>query len=188
MRKRCSNKGFSLVELVIVIAIMAILIGVMAPQLIKYIEKAKVANDTQIADTLHNAITYALMDPDVNSANDGSELWIEYFTKPNQLIHPYHGAIWIDGAAISIPGNCKFTEAVTEVMGFNPFTTSTSQWGFKSTSTYPGGRIWPKVIVNDSGNSFAVYLQFTDRTGNRNGEGGLYAYDDLENHNCIFVK
>ena len=30
MKKRCSNKGFSLVELIIVIAIMAILIGVMA--------------------------------------------------------------------------------------------------------------------------------------------------------------
>ncbi|HAL02696.1 MAG TPA: hypothetical protein DCP07_05005, partial [Lachnospiraceae bacterium] len=34
-----NNKGFSLVELIIVIAIMAILVGVMAPQLIKYIEK-----------------------------------------------------------------------------------------------------------------------------------------------------
>ncbi|MBR3517707.1 MAG: prepilin-type N-terminal cleavage/methylation domain-containing protein, partial [Lachnospiraceae bacterium] len=29
-----NNKGFSLVELIIVIAIMAILVGVMAPQLI----------------------------------------------------------------------------------------------------------------------------------------------------------
>ncbi|MBO6205612.1 MAG: prepilin-type N-terminal cleavage/methylation domain-containing protein, partial [Lachnospiraceae bacterium] len=37
-----NNKGFSLVELIIVIAIMAILVGVMAPQLIKYIEKSKV--------------------------------------------------------------------------------------------------------------------------------------------------
>ena len=50
MRK---NKGFSLVELIIVIAIMAILVGVMAPQLIKYIEKANVASDKQIADTVH---------------------------------------------------------------------------------------------------------------------------------------
>ena len=63
MRK---NKGFSLVELIIVIAIMAILIGVMAPQLIKYIEKSKVSSDTQLAGTVQTAIVTALSDPEVN--------------------------------------------------------------------------------------------------------------------------
>ena len=60
-----SNKGFSLVELIIVIAIMAILVGVMAPQLIKYIEKSKVSADTQAADAVHTAILTAMMDPEV---------------------------------------------------------------------------------------------------------------------------
>ena len=65
-----SNKGFSLVELIIVIAIMAILVGVMAPQLIKYNEKSKVSADTQAADSVHTAILTAMMDPEVvnNSA------------------------------------------------------------------------------------------------------------------------
>lgn len=39
------NKGFSLIELIIVIAIMAILVGVMAPSLLSYIHKAKVSTD-----------------------------------------------------------------------------------------------------------------------------------------------
>ena len=60
-----NNKGFSLVELIIVIAIMAILVGVMAPQLIKYIEKSNVSADTQLADSVHSAVLTAAMDPEV---------------------------------------------------------------------------------------------------------------------------
>lgn len=65
-----NNKGFSLVELIIVIAIMAILVGVMAPQLIKYIEKTNVASDTQLCDSVRTALTTAAMDPDVVKAGD----------------------------------------------------------------------------------------------------------------------
>ncbi len=69
MRK---NKGFSLVELIIVIAIMAILVGVLAPQLIKYIEKSKVAADTQVVDSVHTAMLTAMMDPEVANADSAS--------------------------------------------------------------------------------------------------------------------
>ena len=67
-----NNKGFSLVELIIVIAIMAILVGVMAPQLIKYIEKSKVSSDTQVADTVHSAILDTALDPEVVQSKDAS--------------------------------------------------------------------------------------------------------------------
>lgn len=62
-QKSIGNKGFSLVELIIVIAIMAILIGVMAPQLLKYVERTRVSSDTQLADTVKTAVTTAILDP-----------------------------------------------------------------------------------------------------------------------------
>ena len=183
MKKRCSNKGFSLVELIIVIAIMAILVGVMAPQLIKYIEKSKVANDTQIADTLHSAITYALMDPEVNAANDGSEVWIQRFTTGGDFVQVFGNPCIYDTT------DCMFLQVVTEMVGFNPWTTDEGDMGFKSTTLTGYSAPRPVALINSSGNAFAIYLSGSDRTGNRNPENpGAPTYEGIEDHRCIFVK
>ncbi len=50
------NKGFSLVELIIVVAIMAILVGVLAPQFIKYIEQSRESKDIQAIEAIRKAI------------------------------------------------------------------------------------------------------------------------------------
>ena len=49
------NKGFSLVELIIVIAIMTVLVGILAPQFIKYIEQSRRSRDIQTADQIREA-------------------------------------------------------------------------------------------------------------------------------------
>ena len=59
------NKGFSLVELIIVIAIMAILAAAIAPALIRYIDKSRRADDVTAAGTINSSLTAALANEDI---------------------------------------------------------------------------------------------------------------------------
>ena len=54
------NKGFSLVELIIVIAIMAILAAAIAPALIRYIDKSRRSDDVQTCNTVGKAVALAI--------------------------------------------------------------------------------------------------------------------------------
>ena len=51
-----SNEGFSLVELIIVVAILAILVGLLAPQYIKYVEKSRKSADASNLSEMVNAV------------------------------------------------------------------------------------------------------------------------------------
>lgn len=55
-KKKNDNKGFSLVELIIVVAIMAILVGLLAPQYLKYVEKSRKSADASNLDEMVRAI------------------------------------------------------------------------------------------------------------------------------------
>ena len=50
--RKKDNKGFTLVELVIVIAILAILFGLLAPQYTKYVEKSRKTADASNMDEI----------------------------------------------------------------------------------------------------------------------------------------
>lgn len=67
IRNRKNNKGFSLVELIIVIAIMAILAGILIPQFVKYISSSKVSGDIQQAENIYNAVAAQYADSQGNA-------------------------------------------------------------------------------------------------------------------------
>lgn len=62
--KKKNNKGFSLIELIIAIAILVILTGLLAPQFMRYMEKSREAKDMQALDTVYGAVQTALANED----------------------------------------------------------------------------------------------------------------------------
>lgn len=58
------NKGFSLVELIIVMAIMAILVGVVASQVLPYMEKSRMSKDQQQLSSLGTDMVAAISQAD----------------------------------------------------------------------------------------------------------------------------
>ena len=144
-----NNKGFSLVELIIVIAIMAILVGVMAPQLIKYIEKTNVSSDTQLCDTVKTAVTTAVMDPEV--LNDSSSVTtISGWSSPTALS--------------TLSGTTpKCTSSVLEALGVSQGSQANSQ--LKSSGA-------TGVTFQVMGaNSVHVWIAGTDKRGKKGGTG-----------------
>ena len=68
MKKERNNKGFSLVELIVVVAIMAVLIGVLAPQYLRYVERTRLQKDNSAIGEVANAIKIAMANETINTA------------------------------------------------------------------------------------------------------------------------
>lgn len=65
MKKSADNSGFSMVELIIVIAIMAVLVAVLVPQYLKYVHQSKVSTDVNNATSVAEAVNVAIADETV---------------------------------------------------------------------------------------------------------------------------
>ncbi|MCR5205307.1 MAG: type II secretion system GspH family protein [Lachnospiraceae bacterium] len=63
--KKMNNKGFSLVELIVVVLIMAIIAVALAPQVMRWVENSRKSNDIEAYGSLVNALQVAGTDEDV---------------------------------------------------------------------------------------------------------------------------
>ena len=75
--KKKDNKGFTLVELVIVITILAILVGLLAPQYTKYVEKSRKSADATNMDELVKAVQVYAVDNAVVKKTDAVTVTIQ---------------------------------------------------------------------------------------------------------------
>ena len=102
--KNRNNKGFSLVELIVVVAIMAVLVGVLAPAYLKYVEQSREKKDLNNAEEIRHAVEVVLAEEDVFAIiGDETTLVVK------------------DGAAMTSnltdPGKTTFINAVKGVVG-----------------------------------------------------------------------
>lgn len=74
--KKKNNKGFSLVELIVVIAIMAVLMVVLAPAMLRYVEKTRVQKDNSALGEVTSAVSTALADERVYAEAKGGDITI----------------------------------------------------------------------------------------------------------------
>lgn len=154
-----NNKGFSLVELIIVIAIMAILVGVMAPQLLKYIEKSKITSDLSMLNALEVAFAYGVSDPEIN--NDPNSMALIDYLINNGFDN---AALTLDEIdADSTYNSSKLYAAALDTLGWNQLT------DYKSAikSTHGAGATIYISYYNDINNPVKIWITETDINGEK---------------------
>ncbi len=94
--KKMNNKGFSLVELIVVVLIMAIIAVALAPQVMKWVENSRKSTDAQNYDSIVSAANIALSNELVykDVAGAANNIKIEAtttnanYTITNDVAHP----------------------------------------------------------------------------------------------------
>lgn len=99
---KLNNKGFSLVELIIVIAIMAVLVGVLAPQFLKYVEQSRESADLDNYRAVMSAVQVYGVDNGLSTLKSGGEV-VTIGTAPDATNQPLVKAA-LDDAGMDISG------------------------------------------------------------------------------------
>ncbi len=129
-----NNKGFTLLELIVVMAIISVLAAILVPQFIQYVERARQSSDVQIASGIIQTATLAVADPTnrVPSGHYVEVLWItgtesgSYANSGQIMVRPGNVdrvSIFNDGTADDVPTvplgtNLEYlAESIMSIMG-----------------------------------------------------------------------
>ena len=105
---RKNNRGFSLVELIVVVAIMAVLVVILAPAMLRYVEKTRLQKDESALSEVANAAELALGEEAIMSAIDGT---------PDILLTITETDITDDAAYVSGTSGSPVSDEVKKTVG-----------------------------------------------------------------------
>lgn len=118
-RTKRNNKGFSLVELIIVIAIMAILAGVLAPQFVKYINRSRKSTDIQNAQQMATALSTEFADTERTDAVaqqtvNGAKAWDDATATVDNAKHRSQKDVFGGEPKVKADSNYYFVYSITK--------------------------------------------------------------------------
>ncbi len=135
--KKMNNKGFSLVELIIVIAIMAVLIGVMAPQFLKYVEQSRRSTDITNAQSIATAIQADIADGEIQGSVALTEVKGDGSTALSIVDKPQVRGNLVTGTSAVFKYSCNAAtgEVIVKVGGYELYPGITSVMGAEAYKT-----------------------------------------------------
>ena len=155
--KKLNNKGFSLVELIIVIAIMAILVGVVGTQVIPYLENSRKAKDNQIFSAWNTAAVSA------------------YSTEAGNLDSTAIYTITVSSSAdVAVTSSNTPAKGVTNLKDtFKSLTNLSGAYTFSTEMASKAGKSVSSVVITIDGGDGSVTTHINAGAG--------YSFDDIEN-------
>lgn len=130
------NKGFSLVELIVVVAIMAVLVGILAPAYLSYVEKTRRGTDEDSAEEVRRAVEIATADICVYEAVRGGGVTV---TCAN------------DTKISACTSNTTLSQALVDAFGDKKFSVKSKYYDRQtyniSISTPSGGTVGSALVV-----------------------------------------
>ncbi len=106
------NKGFSLVELIVVVAIMAVLVGILAPAYLSYVEKTRRGADEDMAEEVRHSIEIAAAEICVYDEISGGCSWS-----------------WTNGTGIASVFSGNLADSMEDVFGDKDFILKSKKYG-----------------------------------------------------------